>query len=71
MKRNVGKTDKIIRVIVGVLLIVLFFTDVLTGTLGIIALIAAGIALGTAMVNICGIYKLVGISSCKMTNPKK
>ena len=65
MKRNVGKIDKIIRILIAAVLVTLFFTDIVTGTLGIIFLVAAGIALGTALINQCLLYRLVGINSCK------
>ena len=65
MKRNVGKADKLIRIIIGLVLIALFFTDVLTGFIGILAVVAAGISLVTAFANFCGLYRLVGINTCK------
>ena len=70
MKRNVGKTDKIIRILIAVVLAVLYFTNVVTGTLGIVFLIAAGIALVTALVNFCGLYALFGLSSCPVKKAK-
>lgn len=66
MKKNVGKSDKIVRFIIAIILVTLYFTNVLTGTLGIIALVAAGIAVATAFMNFCGLYKIFGISTCKM-----
>ena len=65
MKRNVGKIDKIIRILIAAVLVTLYFTNVVTGTLGIIFLVVAGIALGTALINQCLLYRLVGINSCK------
>jgi len=70
MKRNVGKIDKIVRIIIAALLVTLFFTDVVTGTLGIVFLVLAGIALMTAIVNFCGLYALFGFSSCPMKKVK-
>ncbi len=65
MKRNVGKIDKIIRILIAAVLVTLYFTDIVTGTLGIIFLVIAGIALGTVLINQCLLYRLVGINSCK------
>ena len=65
MKRNVGKIDKIIRILIAAVLVTLYFTDIVTGTIGIIFLVTAGIALGTALINQCLLYRLVGINSCK------
>lgn len=60
MKQNVGKTDKIIRIVLGVVFIVL----------GIMYsyywFIPAVIALGTAFVGFCGLYGLLGINTCKL-----
>ena len=70
MKRNVGKTDKIIRIIIAIILVALYFTNVVTGTLGIIFLVAAGIALVTALVNFCGLYTIFGLSSCPLKKEK-
>ncbi len=66
MKRNVGKIDKIIRILIAAVLVILYFTNVVTGTLGIVFLVIAGIALGTALMNQCLLYRLLGINSCKM-----
>ena len=38
MKKNMGKTDKIIRVLIAVVLLVLYGTGVITGTLAIVSL---------------------------------
>lgn len=59
-----GSTDKIIRIIVAVIAIALYFTGTLTGTLGIVALVAAGIFLLTSVVSFCPLYTVFGFSSC-------
>ena len=53
MKKNVGTIDKVIRILVAVVVVVLYFTNVISGTLGIILLSLVG--------NICGhkSYKLM------------
>jgi len=70
MKRNVGKTDKIIRILIAVVLAGLYFTNAISGTIGIVFLIVAGIALVTALVNFCGLYALFGLSSCPLKKEK-
>jgi hypothetical protein len=64
MKKNVGTTDKIIRLLIAVLLFVLYFTGVVTGGLGIGALVVAGVLVATSLISFCGLYALIGISSC-------
>ncbi|MBR9921372.1 MAG: DUF2892 domain-containing protein [Bacteroidetes bacterium] len=68
MKRNVGTTDKYIRLIVGVVLAVLLATGVVAigTTLGIILAVAAVIFLFTGLVNWCAIYAVVGANTCKV-----
>ena len=66
MNKNVGKSDKIVRFIIAIVLVTLYFTNVVTGTLGIVFLVLAVVAVMTATLNFCGLYKLVGINTCKM-----
>lgn len=64
MKKNVGNTDKVIRLIVAVALAVLYFTGKIPGTLGIIALVVAVVMAVTAFAGTCPLYSLLGASSC-------
>lgn len=65
MKKNIGNTDKIIRILVAMVVAVLFFMDIITGTAGIVLLILGGILLVTGLTGFCGIYTLFGINTCK------
>jgi hypothetical protein len=64
MKSNVGTTDKIIRFIIAAIIAVLYFTNIIQGTLGIILLVVAGAFVVTSLVSFCGLYALLGISTC-------
>ncbi len=66
MKKNVGKTDKIIRLIIVAIIAVVLATGTvaIASTLGIILGIVAVIFLFTALVNWCAIYALIGASTC-------
>ena len=66
MKKNVGNSDKIIRLIIAAILAVLYFTGTVTGTLGIVMAIAAGVLVMTTLISFCGLYAVLGISTCKM-----
>lgn len=68
MKKNMGGTDRIIRVIIAVLVATLYITNVITGTLGILLLIIAGVFVLTSMVSFCPLYAPFGLSTC---NSKK
>ncbi len=61
MKSNMGTLDRIIRVLIAALIAVLFFTDVITGTLGIVLLVLAAIFLLTSLVSFCPLYLPFGI----------
>ena len=66
MKKNMGSTDKIIRVIVAILIAVLYFTNVISGTLAIVLMVLGGIFLLTSLVSFCPLYAPFGISTCKV-----
>ena len=60
-----GFTDKIIRLLVAAAIAILFFTDVITGTLGIILLVVAGIFVLTSLVSFCPLYLPFGLSTLR------
>ena len=64
MKKNMGNIDKIIRILVAIVIAVLFFTNVISGTLGIILLVLAGVFVLTSLIGFCPLYPLVGINTC-------
>ncbi|PKQ62231.1 hypothetical protein BZG02_13005 [Labilibaculum filiforme] len=70
MKTNMGKIDRLIRIIVGLVLIALYFTDIISGTIGIIALVIAGMFILTSILGNCPPYGLFGINTCKVKEPK-
>lgn len=67
IKKNIGNTDKLIRLIVAVILFLLVYTDKITGGLSYVALIVAFIAALTSLLNYCPVYQLMKID----TNKKK
>jgi hypothetical protein len=56
-----GNMDSIIRIFAAALIVVLYFTHVLTGTLGTIALIIAGILILTGLFKFCPMYLIFGL----------
>ncbi|HEX5624764.1 MAG TPA: DUF2892 domain-containing protein [Saprospiraceae bacterium] len=68
MIKNMGSTDKMIRVVVAVVFIILFATKVVTGTLGVVLLAFAGIFLLTSLIGFCPLYYPFGISTCKKSD---
>lgn len=64
MKKNMGSADKMIRLIVAVVIAVLYFTNIISGTLGIALLVFAGIFVATALISFCPLYTIFGINTC-------
>jgi len=65
MKKNMGSTDKIIRVVIAAVFAILYFTGTISGTLGIVALVLAGVFVLTSLVSFCPLYAPFGLSTCK------
>ena len=59
-----GNTDKIIRLIIAAGIVILYFTGVITGTIGIVLLILAGVFVLTSLVGFCPLYALFGMDTC-------
>jgi len=67
MKKNMGTIDRIIRVIIAAVIAVLFFTNQITGTLGIIFIILAAVFLLTSFISFCPLYLPLGLRTNKGT----
>jgi Protein of unknown function (DUF2892) len=63
MKNNMGTIDKVIRILIAALVIILYFTHVISGILAIILLIFAGIFILTSFFGFCPAYLPFGIST--------
>lgn len=59
MKTNESGLDRIIRVILGIALLALYFTGVVGGTLGIVFIVVGAIALLTGIVGVCPLYLML------------
>lgn len=65
MKKNMGSIDKIVRIVLALVIVILYFTNVVSGVLGIILLVVAGIFVLTSLISFCPLYLPFGISTCK------
>lgn len=65
MKKNMGSADKLIRLAVAALIIVLSFMHVIEGTLNLVLLVVAAVFALTSLVSFCPLYTLLGINTCK------
>lgn len=65
MKKNMGTADRIIRTLAAIVIGVLYFTNVVSGALGVVLMIVAVIFLLTSVISFCPLYTLFGISTYK------
>lgn len=65
MKINMGETDRVIRAVAAIVLAVLYFTNILGGTLGLVALILAFILMATATIRFCPLYLPFGLNTLR------
>ena len=66
MKKNIGSTDKIIRIILAALIAVLYLTHVISGTFAIVLLVFGIILVATSLFSFCALYAIFGMSTCKV-----
>ena len=66
MTSNVGTADQTVRFVLGIILIALGLTHVLSGGLAIAAYCVGGIALLTGAIGYCPAWTLFGINTCPL-----
>lgn len=72
MKANIGSVDKTLRILLAVAVLVLYFTNIISGTLAIILFTLAAILVITVFINFCPVWHFLGISTRKnILNNKK
>ncbi|MDO8996172.1 MAG: DUF2892 domain-containing protein [Sediminibacterium sp.] len=64
MKKNMGVVDKTVRIIIAAIVAGLYYAGTISGTLGIVLLVLAGVFVLTSLVSFCPLYTLFGISTC-------
>ena len=64
MKKNMGTADKVTRLVIAAVIATLYFTNVITGTLGVILLVLAVVFLLTSLVGFCPLYAPFGLNTC-------
>jgi len=65
MKKNMGLIDRIIRVLIAVVVVVLYLTSVVSGAFGIVLLVLSGIFTLTSLISYCPLYLPFGLSTKK------
>jgi hypothetical protein len=71
MKKNMSSYDKLIRLGLSIVIIILYYKEVVTGTLGIIALLFALFLTITSLIGYCPIYRIVGIKTSNMEDEEE
>jgi len=64
MKKNMGSADKIIRLIIAAVIAFLYYNQTISGTLGLVLLIFAGIFVLTSFISFCPLYAVFGFNTC-------
>jgi len=65
MKKNMGSEDRIVRIMIAAIVVLLYFTSVITGTVAIILLIVSGIFILTSFVSFCPLYLPLGLNTLR------
>lgn len=63
MKINMSTADRVVRFLLAALVAVLYYLNIISGTVAIVLLVVAGIFLLTSFIGFCPLYKIFGISS--------
>jgi len=66
MKKNMGSIDKNLRIVIAVLVGVLYFTNVISGTLALVLGVLAVVFLLTSFLSFCPLYAIFNINTCKI-----
>ncbi|HPD52834.1 MAG: YgaP family membrane protein [Bacteroidota bacterium] len=64
MKKNMGTTDRVLRVIVAIVLAVLYYNGTITGTLGLTLIVLSVVFVLTSLVGFCPLYLPFGMNTC-------
>ena len=67
MKKNLGNTDRIVRLILTLVIAVLYFTEQISGTAAIVLGLFAVTFLLTSALRFCPLYLPFGVSTMKKT----
>ena len=59
-----GSADRIIRLIIAAIIGILYYTETISGTFGIVLMVLAGVFVLTSFISFCPLYAPFGISTC-------
>lgn len=70
MKKNMGNLDRILRILVAIVIIALYFMGQISGTLAIIGLVLSAVFVLTSFISFCPLYLPFGLSTRKEEDKK-
>jgi hypothetical protein len=65
MKKNMGTIDKVIRILIAISIIALYYSGIVSGTFAIILLILSVVFIATSFISFCPLYALFNTNTCK------
>ena len=65
MKKNIGAIDKAVRLMVAAIILLLYFTNVISATVAIVLLVVAIILAVTSLLGVCPLYMPFGINTLR------
>jgi uncharacterized membrane protein len=64
MKKNVGSIDRVVRLVLAAVFGVLYYMGIISGTLGLVLVVLAGVFALTSVLSFCPLYAIVGLNTC-------
>jgi hypothetical protein len=64
-KKNMGSTDRIVRIVLAVIMLIVAFTVPMSGILSTILIILGVVFIGTSLVSFCPLYLPFNLSTLK------
>lgn len=65
MKKNMGSTDKTIRIVIAAIIAILYITNIISGTVALVLGAFALVFILTSFISFCPLYYPFGISTRK------
>ena len=59
-----GNADRVIRILIALAIGALYYFNVISGTLGLVLVVLAGVFLLTSLAGFCPLYRRVGVNTC-------
>jgi len=70
MVKNMSSFDRMIRILIALIVVYLYFIDYITGTAAIFLLVLSAIFAITSFINFCPLYKMCGINTYHKADKK-